>query len=126
MGTIRFEAGRADALAAAARAHPGVAFNLNFADPDGAPLARCLRDVLLRAGWSQLSEISPAPGFDRRGIVIWAPPGRIAVADDLAAALRRTFPVQIIERHDGGPVALTVGLASWEKARGIEEVDAPD
>jgi hypothetical protein len=98
---------------------PGTPFNLNFADADGQPLAECMLDLLLRAGWSQLSRASPAPGFSRRGIILWAQAVHFPIADTLAAPLRELFTVQIVERQDGGPVALTVGVATWATTRGV-------
>ncbi len=105
------------ALGQAAGRHPATAFNLNYADADGHDLAMAFRDVLVGAGWSQLSAASPAPGFARRGIIVWSPPDRRALADDIAAALRG-FPVQVVERTDGGPIAITVGSATWAAVRG--------
>ena len=116
---MRLEPGIADAVLRAASARPGTPFNVNHADADGRDLAVGLRDLLVRAGWSQLSAVSPAPGFPRRGLILWAPPGEIALVEMLAAALRERFPVEVIERTDGGPVALTVGLATWASARGL-------
>ena len=103
----------------AARARPGTPFNLNHADPDGRDLAVRLRELLLGAGWSQLSAVSPAPGFVRQGLIVWTPPGDMAFAETIAAALRDCFPVEVIARTDGGPVALTVGRATWAAARGV-------
>ena len=106
------------AIGRVARGHPATAFNVNYADADGQDLALALRDVLLGAGWSQLSAASPAPGFNRRGIIVWVPPERRRVADELARAIGPAFAVQVVERTDGGPVALTVGVATWADARG--------
>jgi hypothetical protein len=79
----------------------------------------CLRDLLVRAGWSLLSAASPAPGFARRGVIVWTPAAQRQIADALAAALREAFAVQVVEREDGGPVAVTVGVATWSTARGL-------
>ena len=104
----------------AARAYPGTPFNLNYADADGRALAFCLGELLAQAGWSQLSAASPAPGFARRGVILWAPPGAgMVIAEALAVPLRTLFVVEIVERHDGGPVAVTVGQASWATTRGL-------
>ncbi|MEA2661765.1 MAG: hypothetical protein QOH08_1337 [Chloroflexota bacterium] len=116
---MRIEAAHDTAILSVASRYAATPFNVNFADPDGQPLASCLRDILLRAGWSQLSAMSPAPGFPRRGVILWAPPTKIHLVNALAAPLRELFAVQIVERDDGGPVALTVGLATWATSRGL-------
>jgi hypothetical protein len=116
---VRLEAAHEEAVLRAARSHPKTEFNLNYADADGQAVALCLRDLLVRAGWSQLSAASPAPGFARRGVIVWAPAEKMRVADALAAALRELFAVEVVERNDGGPVALTVGAATWSTARGL-------
>jgi hypothetical protein len=119
VSVVRLEAAHEEAVLRAARAHPATAFNLNYADSDGQAVALCIRDLLVRAGWSQLSDASPAPGFERRGVIVWAPADKMRIADALAAALRGLFPVSVVERHDGGPVAVTVGIATWSTARGL-------
>ena len=119
MGGLRLEARHADALDRAARAYPGTPFNLNYADADGKDMALCLGDLLRAAGWSQLSAPSPAPGFPRRGVILWASPHAMAIATALAIPLREIFMVHVVERHDGGPVAVTVGQATWAMARGL-------
>jgi hypothetical protein len=116
---VRLEPVHEEAVLRAARSHPATQFNLNYADADGQAVALCLRDVLLQAGWSQLSDASPAPGFARRGVIVWAPADKVRVADALAAALRGLFAVEVVERNDGGPVAVTVGVATWSTARGL-------
>ena len=119
MNVVRLEAAHEEAVLRAARTHPATPFNLNYADPDGQAVALCIRDLLVRAGWSQLSDAGPAPGFERRGVIVWAPADKMRVADALAAALRGLFLVSVVERNDGGPVAVTVGVATWSTARGV-------
>jgi hypothetical protein len=119
VAAVRLEAAVQDAVFRAARSHPATPFNLNYADPDGQALALCLRDLLVGAGWSPLSAIGPAPGFERRGLIVWTPSEKKRVAEALAAALRQAFAVQVVERNDGGPVAVTVGVATWSTARGV-------
>jgi hypothetical protein len=119
MAAVRFEPVHEAAVLRAARSHPATPFNLNYADPDGLAVAMCLRDLLVRAGWSQLSDAGPAPGFARRGVIVWAPADKVRIADALAAALRGLFAVQVVERNDGGPVAVTVGVATWSTSRGL-------
>ena len=116
---MRLEAAHEDAVLRAARSHPATPFNLNYADADGQALALCLRELLVRAGWSPLSPAGPAPGFERRGVIVWMPPEQVRVATALAAALRGPFAVQVVERSDGGPVAVTVGVATWSTTRGV-------
>jgi hypothetical protein len=116
---VRLEAVHEEAVLRAARSHPATSFNLNYADPDGQAVALCLRDLLLRAGWSQLSDAGPAPGFARRGVIVWAPADKMRIAEALAPALRGLFAVSVVERNDGGPVAVTVGVATWSTARGL-------
>ena len=116
---MRLEAAHEEAILAVARRFPATPFNLNYADPDGQALAMCLRELLVRGGWSQLSAASPAPGFSRRGVIVWTPPAERHIADALGAALRELFAVQVVERDDGGPVALTVGIATWSTTRGL-------
>lgn len=119
MAAWRLEARHADQVERAARPYPGTPFNLNYADADGKDVALCLGDLLRAAGWSQLSAPSPAPGFPRRGVILWASPHAMAVAAALAIPLREIFMVEVVERHDGGPVAVTVGRATWAAARGL-------
>ena len=119
MAGVRLEAAHEEGILDIARRYPATPFNVNYADPDGQALAFCLRDLLVRAGWSQLSAASPAPGFARRGVIVWTPLAKRQLADTLASALRELFAVQIVERDDGGPVALTVGIASWSTSRGL-------
>lgn len=116
---VRLEAVHEEAVLRAARSHPATSFNLNYADADGQAVALCLRDLLVRGGWSPLSAVSPAPGFERRGVIVWTPADKMRVAETLAAALRGLFAVQVVERNDGGPVAVTVGVATWLTARGL-------
>jgi hypothetical protein len=116
---VRLEPVHEEAVLRAARSHPATQFNLNYADPDGQAVAMCLGDLLVRAGWSQLSDASPAPGFARRGVIVWAPADKARVADALAAALRGLFAVQVVERNDDGPVAVSVGVATWSTSRGL-------
>ena len=116
---VRLEAAVEDAILRAARSHPGTQFNLNYADADGQALALCVRDLLVRGGWSPLSPASPAPGFQRRGVIVWAPHEMTRVAEALAAALQGEFATQVVERNDGGPVAVTVGVATWSTTRGV-------
>ncbi|MDQ6857549.1 MAG: hypothetical protein M3Z65_00975 [Chloroflexota bacterium] len=119
MSPLRLEARHADELDRAARPYPGTPFNLNYADDDGKDVALCLGDLLRAAGWSQLSAPSPAPGFLRRGVILWASPHAMAITAALAIPLREIFMVEVVERHDGGPVAVTVGQATWAMARGL-------
>jgi hypothetical protein len=119
VAAVRFEAAHEEALLRAARSYPATQFNLNYADPDGRPIALGLQDVLLRAGWSLLSAAGPAPGFARRGVIVWAPAEKMRVAAALGAALRDLFAVEVVERNDGGPVAVTVGVATWSTSRGL-------
>ena len=112
MAAVRLDTAVEQALLRAARAYPATPFNLNYAEPDGQALASCLFDLLVRADWAPLSPINPAAGFARRGVILWAPPARRGIADALAAALDGVFAVQVVERDDGGPVALTVGVAT--------------
>jgi hypothetical protein len=119
MDVVRLEAAHEEAVLRAARSHPATPFNLNYADADGRAVALCLRDLLLRAGWSQLSDASPAPGFARRGVIVWSPADKMRIADALATALRGLFAVSVVERNDGGPVAVTVGVATWSTTRGL-------
>ncbi len=123
MPTVRLESAIEQAIMAAASRYPGTPFNLNYADPDGRPLALHLLDVLLHSGWSQLSPLSPAPGFTRRGLIIWAPMASMHIAETLGASLQDLSDVQLVERQDGGPVALTVGLATWKATRGSHPMD---
>jgi len=116
---MRLEAAVEDAVLRAARSHPSTPFNLNYADADGQALALCIRELLVRGGWSPLSAAGPAPGFQRRGVIVWTPAEKVRVADALAAALRGELPVHVVERNDGGPVAVTVGVATWSTARGV-------
>jgi len=116
---LRLAAAVEDAVLRAARAHPGTPFNLSYADADGQALALCIRELLVRGGWSPLSPASPAPGFQRRGVIVWAPREKARVAETLAAALHAELPVQVVERDDGGPVAVTVGVATWSTTRGL-------
>ena len=103
----------------AARSHPATPFNLNYADADGQALALRIRELLVSGGWSPLSAPSPAPGFQRRGVIVWAPREKTRVAETLAGALRGELAVQVVERNDGGPVAVTVGVATWSSTRGM-------
>ncbi len=119
MPTVRLESAIEQTIMAAAGRYPGTSFNLNYADPDGRSLALHLLDVLLRSGWSQLSPLSPAPGFNRHGLIVWAPEASMHIAEALCASLQELSEVQLVERHDGGPVALTVGLATWMATRGL-------
>jgi hypothetical protein len=116
---LRLEAALEDAVLRAARSHPSTPFNLNYADADGQALALCIRELLVRGGWSPLSPAGPAPGFQRRGVIVWSPAEMARVAEALAAALRRELPVQVVERNDGGPVAVAVGVATWSTTRGV-------
>lgn len=120
MTALRLDAAVEDALLRAARSHPGTPFNLNYADADGQALALCIRELLVRGGWSPLSAAGPAPGFQRRGVIVWAPREKTRVAEALAAALQDELPVQVVERNDGGPVAVTVGVATWSTTRGLQ------
>lgn len=120
MTALRLDAAVEDAVLRAARSHPGTPFNLNYADADGQALALCIRELLVRGGWSPLSAASPAPGFQRRGVIVWAPPEKTRIAEALAAALQGDLPVQVALRNDGGPVAVTVGVATWSTARGMQ------
>lgn len=43
----------------------------------------------------------------------------MAIAAALAIPLREIFVVQVVERPDGGPVAVTVGQAARAMARGL-------
>jgi hypothetical protein len=117
---VRLDAAIEEAVLRAARSHPATPFNLNYADPDGQALALCIRELLVRGGWSALSSPSPAPGFQRRGVIVWAPAEKTRIAEALAAALRPELPVQVVERNDGGPVAVTVGVATWSTTRGVQ------
>jgi len=119
MTAVRLDPAVEAAVARVAREHPATAFNVNYADADGRDLALALRDTLVAAGWSQLSAAGPAPGFSRKGLIVWAPAEGRGIADDIADALTAAFAVQVIERTDGGPVALTVGVATWATARGV-------
>ena len=119
MAAVRLEAAVEDAVLRAARSHPATPFNLNYADADGQDLALCIRELLVRGGWSPLSPPSPAPGFQRRGVIVWTPPEKTRVAEALAGALRAELAVQVVERNDGGPVAVTVGVATWSTTRGV-------
>ncbi len=116
---MRLEAAHEDAVLRAARSHPATPFNLNYADADGQAFAHCLRELLVRAGWSPLSAASPAPGFQRRGVIVWAPADQARVAEAITATLRGPLAVQVVEPNDGGPVALTVGVATWSTSRGV-------
>jgi len=116
---LRLAAAVEDAVLRAARAHPGTPCNLSYADADGQALALCIWELLVRGGWSPLSPASPAPGFQRRGVIVWAPREKARVAETLAAALHAELPVQVVERADGGPVAVTVGVATWSTTRGL-------
>jgi hypothetical protein len=109
----------ATAIVGVAQQFPGTTFTLDYADADGRPIALCLHALLLRAGWHQLSDVGPAPGFSRRGLILWTPSATLALVTALAEALGELFAVQVVERHDGGPVAVTVGLATWSSARGV-------
>ncbi|HEY8758659.1 MAG TPA: hypothetical protein VIN74_09185 [Candidatus Limnocylindria bacterium] len=109
----------ATAIVVVAQQFPGTTFTLDYADADGRPIALCLRALLLRAGWHQLSDVGPAPGFSRRGLILWTPSATLALVTALAQTLGELFAVQVVERHDGGPVAVTVGLATWSTARGV-------
>jgi hypothetical protein len=119
VAALRLEAAVEDAVLRAARSHPATSFNINYADADGQALALCIRDLLVRGGWSPLSAASPAPGFQRRGVIVWKPAEKARVAEALAAALQGELPVQVVERNDGGPVAVTVGVATWSTTRGV-------
>ncbi len=119
MPTARLEPSYEQAIKGAASRYRGTAFNLNYAETDGQRLALCLLDILVRSGWSQLSPVSPAPGFARKGLIVWAPAESIHIGEALAAALQELSVVQLVERHDGGPVAVTVGLATWTHTRGL-------
>ncbi|MDQ2943075.1 MAG: hypothetical protein M3R21_05320 [Candidatus Dormibacteraeota bacterium] len=123
MTAVRLESAYEQAIMTAVSRYPATPFNLNYADADGQPLALCLLDILLRSGWSQLSPVSQAPGFARHGLVVWAPKMSMNIAEAFAASLRDLSPVQVVERHDGGPVALTVGLATWKATRGSHPMD---
>jgi len=116
---MRLDAAVEEAVLRAVRSHPGTQFNLNYADPDGEALAMCIRELLVRGGWSPLSQASPAPGFQRRGVIVWAPTEKTRIAVALAAAMQGELAAQVVERNDGGPVAVTVGLATWSTARGV-------
>jgi hypothetical protein len=116
---VRLETAHEEAILGVVRRYPATPFNLNYADPDGQPLAFCLRELLVQGGWSQLSAASPAPGFSRRGVIVWTPPAQREIADALGAALGELFAVTVVERDDGGPVALTVGVATWSTSRGL-------
>lgn len=120
MTALRLDAAVEDAVLRAVRSHPGTPFNLSYADADGQALALCIRELLVRGGWSPLSAPSPAPGFQRRGVIVWAPREKTRIAAALAAALQGDLPVQVVERNDGGPVAVTVGVATWSTTRGLQ------
>jgi hypothetical protein len=119
MPAVRLEPVHEAAVLRAAGSYPATRFNLNYADPDGQAVALCLGDLLLRAGWSLQSPAGPAPGFARRGVIVWTPADKLRIAEALAAALRGLFAVQVVERNDGGPIALTVGVATWSTSRGL-------
>lgn len=119
MAALRLEAAVEDAVLRAARSHPATAFDLTYADADGQALALTIRELLVRGGWSPLSPAGPAPGFQRRGVIVWAPAANTRVAEALAAALQDHLPVQVVERNDDGPVAVTVGVATWSTTRGL-------
>jgi len=119
VAALRLEAAVEDAVLRAARSHPSTPFNLNYADADGQALALCIRELLVRGGWSPLSAAGPAPGFQRRGVIVWAPPEKARIAEALAAALQGELPVQVVDRNDSGPVAVTVGVATWSTTRGV-------
>jgi hypothetical protein len=119
VAALRLEAAVEDAVLRVARSHPATPFNLNYADADGRALALCIGDVLVRGGWSPLSPTGPAPGFQRRGVIVWTPAEKARVAEALAAALQGELPVKVVERNDGGPVAVTVGVATWSTTRGV-------
>ena len=116
---VRLEPAHDAAVYAVAQRFSATPFNINYADSDGEALAGCIRELLLRAGWIQLSAASPAPGFNRRGVILWAPPAMVGTAEALAVPLGEVFAVQVVERSDGGPVAVTVGLATWSTVRGV-------
>jgi hypothetical protein len=117
---VRLDAAVEEAILSVAQSHPATPFNLNYADADGQALALRIRELLLRGGWSPLSPASPAPGFQRRGVIVWAPREKVRVAEALAGALQPELPVQVVERNDGGPVALTVGVATWSATRAVQ------
>ena len=85
----------------ATRSHPATAFNLNYADPDGQALALCIGELLVRGGWSPLSPAGPAPGFQRRGVIVWAPADKARVAEALAAVDELPPRWQEITRRSG-------------------------
>lgn len=118
-GDVHLDDRYATAIVSVAQRFPATTFTVDYADADGRPIALCLRGLLLRAGWHQLSDVGPAPGFSRRGLVLWTPSATLALVTALAEALGELFAVQVVERHDGGPVAVTVGLATWSSARGV-------
>jgi len=69
----------ATAIVVVAQQFPGTPFTLDYADADGRPIALCLHALLLRAGWHQLSDVGPAPGFSRRGLILWTPSATLAL-----------------------------------------------
>src|SRR5438105_575270 len=121
MVPVRLDPAIEEAVLRAARDRPGTPFNVNHADADGRDLALALCELLLRAGWSQLSAVGPAPGFARRGVIVWSPPAETRLATALALALRQALATEVVERSDGGPIALTVGVATWASARGLRQ-----